>query len=70
VHFSQSIEDHIESIHSRNGFSRQRMGTRSADEFDESFRQLLSGYCADGIVRLETIVNIVWGAPSLKVGTA
>jgi ubiquinone/menaquinone biosynthesis C-methylase UbiE len=61
--FCQSIDDHIESMHSRNGFSRQRMTRDSAKEFDDAFRRLLERACSDGIVRLQTIVNVIWGNP-------
>jgi hypothetical protein len=61
--FSQSIEDHIELMHSRNGFSRERMPPNSAREFDASYRQLLERNCTDGVVRLRAVSRIVWGIP-------
>ena len=36
VPFRQSIPDYIESIHSRNGFSRERMPAEAAREFDRA----------------------------------
>ncbi len=62
--FTQSIQDHIELMHSRNGFSRDRMSAGSAAEFDDLYRQLLDRYCADNIVRLQTVVEIIWGVPA------
>jgi SAM-dependent methyltransferase len=64
VPFSQSVSDHIESLHSRNGFSRDRMGAESAREFDDLVRRSLLRECSDGIVRLQTVVNIIWGMPA------
>lgn len=62
--FTQSIQDHIELMHSRNGFSRARMSAQSAAEFDSLYRQLLGRYCADDIVRMQTVVEIIWGVPA------
>lgn len=64
VAFAQSIDDHIESMHSRNGFSRDRMDKTMAAEFDRAFRQLLQRDCPDGIVRMNTVVKVIWGRPS------
>jgi len=61
MEFSQSIDQHIESIHSRNGFSRERMTGVAAREFDESCRRLLARYCGDGVVRLNVVASVVWG---------
>jgi hypothetical protein len=63
VVFRQSIQDHIELIHSRNGFSRDRMSPDSAGEFDALYGELLARYCIDGVVRLRTVTRITWGIP-------
>jgi SAM-dependent methyltransferase len=63
VPFEQSIEDFIDSIHARNGFSRDRMPGASAREFDRSVHELLSGYHPDGIVRGDCTATIHWGTP-------
>lgn len=63
VEFSQSIDEHIESMHSRNGFSRDGMTPQAAEEFDAAFRQLLQRHCPNGIVRLPVTVTIIWGHP-------
>jgi ubiquinone/menaquinone biosynthesis C-methylase UbiE len=62
--FTQPIQAQIELMHSRNGFSRARMSAESAAKFDALYRQLLDRYCADDIVRLQTVVEIVWGVPA------
>jgi hypothetical protein len=61
VPFSQSIEDYIESFHSRNGLSRERMGRDAACEFDAAVREVVSRWGAhvDGVV----IATIVGGRP-------
>jgi hypothetical protein len=61
--FVQSIEDHVEAIHSRNGFSRDRMTLESAEEFDDLYRLLLKHHCREGMVKLETTATVVWGVP-------
>lgn len=58
--FVQSREDYIESIHSRNGFSRARMGA-SAAVFDAMVRDLLMRHGIDDDVRLETWSVVSWG---------
>jgi len=62
--FTQSIQDHIELMHSRNGFSRDRMSEESAAEFDSLYRRLLDRYCADNVVRMQTVAEITWGVPA------
>ncbi len=63
VPFDQSIDDHIELMHSRNGFSRDRMTAESAADFDVRYGELLQEYCTDETVRISTTVTIVWGIP-------
>src|SRR5258708_10705329 len=41
VPFSQSIDDFIEGLHSRSGYTRERMGQEKAGEFDQRVRTLL-----------------------------
>lgn len=62
--FSQSIYSYIESIHSRDGFSRERMTPQAAAAFDTAVRQLLIDACPDGMVHLAITGHIVWGDPA------
>jgi hypothetical protein len=48
--FEQSIDDYIESFHSRNGLSRERMSPEQADAFDEEARKFLLGAHSDGVI--------------------
>jgi hypothetical protein len=64
VLFSQSVDEHVESMRSRNGFSRDRMDVTAAAEFDHSFREVLQRHCPDGVVRLQTVISMVWGYPA------
>ena len=61
--FVQSIEDYIESYHSRSGFSRERMGPAQADAFDDEARKLLLRSHCDGMISLQVIGSVVWGLP-------
>jgi SAM-dependent methyltransferase len=63
VPFAQPVDDYIESIHSRNGFSRERMSIADAAAFDDAVRALVTPFAADGMLHLETGAAIVWGIP-------
>jgi SAM-dependent methyltransferase len=58
--FTQQREDYIEAMHSRNGFSRSRMGV-SASIFDAAFRDLLMRHGIEDEVSFEIWDEIVWG---------
>ncbi len=60
--FTQDREDFIEAIHSRNGFSRARMGV-NAPVFDAAFRDLLMRHGVFDDVQLEVSTVIRWGRP-------
>ena len=63
VPFVQSGEEYIQSIHSRNGFSRMRMGKEAADAFDEEVRKVLAPCLQDGLLTLSVTSRVVWGIP-------
>jgi SAM-dependent methyltransferase len=63
VLFGQSIEDYVESWHSRNGFSRDRMSTARALEFDARVREIVMPYAQAGLLRYEVQVDLAWGVP-------
>jgi trans-aconitate methyltransferase len=63
IAFVQSIDDYIESYHSRSGFSRERMGIESVQAFDQEARKILLKIYADGNVTLQVVGRIVWGIP-------
>jgi SAM-dependent methyltransferase len=63
VSFKQSVESYIESIHSRNGFSRDRMTHQAATDFDAEVRSLLVERCPDGTVRFNLVARIIFGRP-------
>lgn len=61
--FSQPIAAYIESIHSRNGFSRDRMRLEDAAAFDAAVAALVAPYADDGQVALRISADVRWGAP-------
>ncbi|GCE05088.1 class I SAM-dependent methyltransferase [Dictyobacter aurantiacus] len=63
VLFMQSGEDYIQSIHSRNGFSRERMGEEAASAFDAAARALLTPFMHDGLLPLSSVSEVTWGKP-------
>ena len=63
ISFTQTLEDYIESFHSRNGLSRDRMG-ESAETFDEQLRNIIVQYQPNPILEFELVVDVVWGKPT------
>lgn len=61
--WTQSIADYIESIHSRNGFSRDRMRPADAAAFDEAVFQLVAPYAENGRISLRIAADLCWGRP-------
>lgn len=59
----QTIESYIESIHSRNGFSRDRMTRENAQAFDDAVTRLLAQAYPDGLVQIGVVGHVVWGKP-------
>ena len=64
VPFIQSIDAYIESIHARNGFSRERMDPAAAAEFDARARQLIAPHAKGAQVELKVYGDVVWGTPA------
>lgn len=64
VPFSQTIEDYVESFHSRNGFSRDRMAPEDAAAFDAACDRLVRPFAKDGEITLGVIGLITWGVPN------
>jgi ubiquinone/menaquinone biosynthesis C-methylase UbiE len=66
--FTQSVDDYVESFHSRNGFSRERMSVESARAFDAALRDLVLAHAPDGVVSSAITAPVVWGRP-VQAGT-
>lgn len=63
VPFFQSIDDFIDGLHSRSGFSRERMGQQKAADFDQQVRPLLLQFHKDGMLPLQVAGTVTWGTP-------
>ena len=64
VGFCQTISGYVESFHSRNGFSRQRMKRRAAEEFDSALREVVTPHAReDGMLELQLLSTVTWGKP-------
>lgn len=61
--FTQTIQDYVESMHGRNGFSRDRMTATAAAAFDREMRAVVEPHCPDGVVTLEVSAEVVFGLP-------
>ncbi len=61
IEHQQSVANYVESIHSRNGFSRERMSTDEAAAFDRAVLQAVAPYAQHGVITLETMATISWG---------
>jgi ubiquinone/menaquinone biosynthesis C-methylase UbiE len=68
VPFIQSIDDYIESFHSRNGLSRERMGKEMAAAFDKEVREVISPSAKEGMLEFQVTGHIVWGIPQEFTG--
>ena len=63
IPFLQSLDDFIEGLHSRSGFTRERMGQQQATDFDQQARALLLHFHPDGILPLQVAATVTWGTP-------
>jgi SAM-dependent methyltransferase len=61
--FSQTLDAYIESFHSRNGLSRDRMGP-SAATFDEQLKAIIARYQPGPVLSFELVADVAWGVPS------
>lgn len=64
VPLTQTVDDYVESFHSRNGFSRDRMCRTDAAAFDAECAHLVRPFAQDGEITLGVIGLVTWGAPA------
>jgi len=63
VRFRQRIASWVESFHARNGFSRDRMESQAATDFDDELRAAVLPHCPGGLVEQHVAARIFWGVP-------
>ncbi len=61
VTFAQAVDDFVESFHSMNGFSRERMSREMASAFDAEVKNLISKFSREGKVEQQVVGEIIWG---------
>jgi hypothetical protein len=61
--FQQSVAAWVESFHARNGFSRDRMDSQQAHDFDAALQAAITPYCPDDVVEQQVTARILWGVP-------
>lgn len=61
--FTQTVEDYIESFHSMNGFSRERMNAEIACTFDKQVEELVTPYSSGGHLEMHVMAHLLWGKP-------
>ena len=63
VALEQSVDDYVESFHSRNGFSRERMTLASAAEFAAGVRAAVAPWARGDRSAARYSALVVWGRP-------
>ena len=65
IEWRQPISEWVESIHARNGFSRDRMDPRIAAEADALFAEIASRHVdgEDGLITHRYAGTLLWGLP-------
>jgi SAM-dependent methyltransferase len=61
--FHQPIEAFIEGQHSRATWARRAMGDGPAEEFDRALDTLMRPFATNGVLALEMVSELTWGAP-------
>jgi len=64
--FTQSVADYIRSIHSRNGFSLDRLADKDARAFDEEVAALVAPHAEAGTLTFGSSAVVRWGAFSAE----
>lgn len=63
IEMQQPVAEYVESFHSRNGFSRDRMTAEQASDFDEEATRLVMPFATDGMVTFQLTARVVYGLP-------
>ena len=64
VSFSQTVEDYVESFHSRESMSREHMGDENVRAFDAELSRILADFADDeGTLHFQLQTRVAWGRP-------
>ena len=58
-----TVDEYIESRHSQQSFSRERMGQERAGEFDDKLRAMWKAKIGSGRCDVQVSMSVVWGRP-------
>ena len=61
--FRQSVADFVVGNHARGNWWRRMIGTEVAAEFDAALDALLRPFATGGVLELEAVSDLTWGAP-------
>lgn len=69
--FSQSLEEFLNSEHSRASLSEEGLGEVGVREFNEKMSEALQPFIKDGVLRYEVETQVIWSKPRvfLKIMT-
>jgi hypothetical protein len=60
----QTLDDFVESYHTRNGLSRDRLTPEAVSAFDADMRAVVAPFCGeDDRVELHISATVTWGLP-------
>jgi SAM-dependent methyltransferase len=62
--FARTVADYVESLHARNGLSRDRMTVAAASAFDREVAALVRPQAVDGVLALRVAAEVTWGLPT------
>jgi len=61
--WNQTVDDYVESVHSRSNLSRERMKPEDAAAFDAALRGIVEPHAENGVLQLRVVGHVVWGRP-------
>lgn len=61
--YVQTVDAYVESWHSRNGLSRERLNPREAEAFDRQVHALVSSTVRQDVFEMFFTGRVVWGVP-------
>lgn len=64
VWFTQSVDEYVESFHSRESMSREHMGASNVRAFDTELSGILADFADDkGVLQFQLQTRVAWGRP-------
>jgi trans-aconitate methyltransferase len=63
VPFHQPVAEWVESVHARNGFSRDRMAPQAARACDAELTQIMVQHFPTGVIEQPIGARVLWGKP-------